>query len=279
MSNTVFEILKKEDELKIESILNKPLYTHRDHKWLLPLVVHAQEQGFLPAPCNIVGHDFHSDDCLPSDQAMQEIKLLVTQGAVNAMSVLNLCQTYLSKSDDDWLLAGMELGIFKNALILGVRKRCREIEQAWRGETYTDHIGNSHQILLEGNLLGEMLGYQERLSDVSNGYAKPLWDILGWHPSSSGFLPSDEKILLDFDLDCFTHTLRSCLLPWQDELWTNVFEKSGYGLVSDWNGQRMLEHLIKKAGIVTIATEPDCCGSDENMQECYRQLRKRLGIS
>ena len=79
--------------------------------------------------------------------------------------LIALCDNSLCSNDDDWLKAGMELGLIRNAVIFGVRE---PISLSERFQDYSDNRGNNHFIAILGNLLSA-LEYQGYLSDACKG--------------------------------------------------------------------------------------------------------------
>jgi hypothetical protein len=100
-------ILVEIDNLKKLKLMNKHCFIHRDHRFVLPLVLYAQRQGFLPKPCNLIGFDNHHDCCIPK-KLDDIIKLNVDDISIGCFA--KFCETELSILDDDWIITGIELG-------------------------------------------------------------------------------------------------------------------------------------------------------------------------
>lgn len=121
---------------------------HEDHRWLLPIAFSAQQRGFIPKPCTVVMCDRHHDALNPLKTASSELKRLRAEPSVQGM--ISLCADHLKKNDDDWLKAGMDLGIFGDAAIFGVH----DYEEAEHFRFYTDNAGNQHRIEITPSLSG-----------------------------------------------------------------------------------------------------------------------------
>jgi hypothetical protein len=67
----------------------------------------------------------------------------------------------LRKIDDDWIKAGMELGLIDNVVLWGV-----DFEHRTDENMYSDAIGRFHEIYTIGALNNE-LGYQGDLPDLA----------------------------------------------------------------------------------------------------------------
>jgi len=258
------------DELRGMSIGAHQVLIHKDHRWLLPLIHVAQQLGDLPTPANLVMFDHHHDAFEP--QCLNEIVALRAQGVTTA-ALVDLCANHLSTVDNDWLQAGMQLGLIKDAVLFGVDE--------WDRENFpmvlTDVAGQAHRIEIMW-LPGSELSYQGSLSDLAKSYAlEQAWDILGWqHHAEIGFRFAEEpKIVLDFDLDCFKLDWTDYTFPFPQEVFEREFlTPSRYHSVNGVTGRDFVLGLAAKAGLVTIATEPNHCGGQEKAQHILECVSK-----
>lgn len=245
-----------------------PVFAHDDHRFLLLLVHWAQSQGLLPRPTKVVMFDRHHDALPPrSGNSFKEIQAL-RQGEIEPERLLHVTEN-LSPLDDDWLRAGMELGLLGDAVIFGTDQ---SLEQ--NPCVFDDHTGLPHQIVINNRLPGECFGHQGSLSDVSRAHQlRPLWDVLDWSPRDCAFLPSAPTVLFSIDLDAFVVEWEDYLIPWPQEVWTKRFgAESRHFLSRGQSGRRFVRDLLSRTGILTIAREPDCCGGEPKMMEIFRNL-------
>jgi len=269
--------LESRDNLKPLKLEDKKGWIHDDHRFVLPLVYNAQEKGLLPKPCKIVSFDFHKDTGDVKDELKREITELIKKEY--SLSELIEVTERLGGNDDDWIQAGMNLGIFSDAIIFGVNycfdeeDKCQEI---------TDILGKKHHIEIRSYFPGVMLGFKGELSDLlyKTTY-KHLWDLLGWEYVGNPeykfkFKENNKKILLDIDLDAFTMEWDKFTFPWEDEVFEDRFHKPGYGPTSEWSGKKFNDDLINQSGLITIAREPGCCGGEEKMDIIYSKVKKYL---
>lgn len=247
------------------------LYDH--HRWVLPVACEAQRAGLLPIPCTIVTFDRHHDTREPPQELRTELARVRSAGC-RVADVVAVAGSRLSTINDDWLLAGMDIGLIGNAVIVGV-------ERSWDApEEFQESDGTTHRIFLS-SLPREALGYQGDLSDLARREAlKPLWDTLGWGrvPGGQfGFTELANPILLDFDLDCFTLTWRGYVLPWPDEVFRKEFTEPSqqWGTIG-LTGKDFIVGLLRKAGVVTIAREPVCCGGMDKAIQVLASLDRYL---
>jgi hypothetical protein len=210
-----------------------------------------QAEGALPTPCAWIMFDSHRDDLEPQ---CKEILAKVKQEGLTTTNIVELCASNLKKLDDDWLKAGMELGMFSDVVVFGADDTFNA------HETFVDHAGTQHRIKFCG-LPGGALQYQGDLSDLAKSSGlRPLWDILGWEPGK-GFRTDLPKIGLDFDLDCFAYSYRDCTLAWPEELFEKEFlVRSTYRSTEGYSAQDFIRGLVSRAGLITIAREPTHCG-------------------
>lgn len=271
MITTDFEYLRDTDGLQQESVLGKEVYLHEDHRWLLPIVVDAQERGLLPRPCTLVMFDAHHDALVP--HALEEIRRVAKHG-VTVAETIRLCKDHLAKMDDDWVIAGMELGIFDNAVVFGVHN-CNGDPMF-----HTDGDGRDHLIWATYSLPGEAMEYQGDLSDhAKRKQLQPLWNALSWNMSNGKFQFQEgaPNILLNFDLDCFSGSIREVSVSWPDRLFENqLLKESTYPTTAGWTGKVFVEKLVERAGIIAICREAECCGGQEVCEENLTKLSRHF---
>lgn len=267
-----FSLLPESENPKQTSVDGIPYILHEDHRWVLPIVHFAQQQGTLPKPCTVIMFDRHHDALDPSHLAQDELKRLRIKPSLQG--VTSLCAEHLRRIDDDWLKAGMELGFFGDAAILGVR----EDFGAAKYRLYTDHVGNQHCIEMSSTLPRSDLAFKGHLSDVNRrSEFESLWKILGWEHRWSDkrfhFLSDLPKILLTIDLDCFAFSWSDYTFAWPPKIFEAEFlERSDYWSTSGWSGRSFLQALAKKAGLVTIARESECTGGSEDSDSILKSL-------
>jgi hypothetical protein len=89
-----------------------------------------------------------------------------------------------------------------------------------------------------------------------------LWDTLAWNPHTSSLGDAARPFILDIDLDYGTISWDICTFPFPNVVCTREFDtpcQSRY-TTSDRTAGQFISDIIRRAGIVTIATEPDYCG-------------------
>ncbi len=265
------ESLRFDDLHRIE--YNKcSTYLHRDHRWDLCILKEAQEKRLVPSPCDLVMFDQHYDGlqprCLDKIRGLRSSDFTIEQ-------LTTLCQSDLSKNDDDWLIAGMELGMIRDVVMFGVHSR---YDARNFPERLEDHAGSSHRTKILGRLDGE-LRYKGKLSDVIyRDSLSWIWDILRWQYGDDhrfSFVDNGEPIWVSFDLDVFAFRWSDYVLPWSDEIFCNEFlRRSEAYTTPGWTAKDFLHGLLELAGLFTISTEPGCCGGMRNVGEILERLNR-----
>jgi hypothetical protein len=184
---------------------------------------------------------------------------------------IDICANDLSSIDDDWITAGMEIGLFKNAVIFGVY----DTSDSEKLKHFVDTKGTQHTIIIRGETPGDMLGYQGSLSDIAReGHFQELWDALYWKfvpKKRFEFAKRPEKILLDMDLDCFAFEWEDFILTWTDEIFEKRFLKeSDYFTTQSYSGKFFFNSLLQ----LTIAREDGCCGGRKKADIILNKLNE-----
>ncbi len=194
--------LVEKDELEEIEVQGKSGFVHKEHRFILPLVLYAQRQGILPQPCDVICFDNHHDCCLPKNiDDLQKIDL----ERISMEDFIQLCDKDLSKLDDDWVIAGIELGLFSNFTVFGVTRNSSSVNHIVNHE-YTDTKGIIHKVFIKSSHPGPMLDYQGDLCDFAKDHLKDFWKTINWGVvRGDGFKFKDNiaPFLLDIDLDCF----------------------------------------------------------------------------
>lgn len=261
------------DRLRRLALTDPVTFAHDDHRFLLPLVHFAQEQGLVPKPSKVVMMDRHHDGLAPRNREALDVIPVMRAKGITYPELINLTATTLSPLDDDWLRAGMELGMFADAVVFGVEEGLGQ-----NLTTFDDHLGQEHRIWINRSLPGECFGHQGNLSDLARSYElKDLWDLLDWEVGGGGvdFRADAEKLVVTVDLDAFVMDWEDFTFAWRDEVWTRRFlQESAHHTAAGWSGARFVEALLERAGILAIAREPSYCGGEAEMQRVFDDFNR-----
>lgn len=262
--------LLRDDECQAVTGLSVPSFRHRDHRWQLVLVRWAQVQKHLPTPCRMVILDAHHDALPP--RRYDELRGFSPYD-LSVETIASHCRNVLSRLDNDWITAGMELGLLSDVVIFGVEDTSRADELS----LFVDSRDTPHRLHILPSLPGSSLGEQGLLSDTARrDQLTELWNTLDWDPPN-GFVTNRTPCALDFDLDCFVVRWRGYQLPWPDEVWEHEFRTaSDHWPTRGWTGASWLNALRASAGLITFAMEPDHCGGDGKSESALIQLSRYL---
>jgi hypothetical protein len=153
----LFSLLPARENPKHAMVGGRSYIIHEDHRWLLPIANFAQEMNLIPKPCTLVMFDAHKDSV---DPTCLEV-LSAARASLTSQQLVDICQTQLRILDDDWVKAGIELGIFGDAVVFG----------GWRGEelhdvdVYQDKATSQNHRFIKSGLPLHALAYQGELSD------------------------------------------------------------------------------------------------------------------
>lgn len=257
--------LIKTDALREITVGDRRCLIHRDHRWTLVLLHWAQEQGLLPRPCNLVMFDAHHDALEPA--CAGRLDGLRTDG-LSAEVLVDVCTAarendyleHLNPLDDDWVQAGMRLGLIRNAVIFGVHDTGGQHFPL----DFRDGVGEPHRIDVLARPNSE-LGYQGELGD-SIRINQAAWEVLGWGRigEQRWFLENQEPVLFDIDLDYFAIIWDDYTFPWPEEIFEREFlEPSQQYTTIGRTTQDFFVALLGRAGLVTVSTEPRHCGDGD----------------
>lgn len=205
---------------------DKEVLLHEDHRWVLPMVADAQERGGLPRPVRVVLFDRHTDAAEPGELTCD----------LSVDGVIETCKHRLSHHDDDWIVAGIRMGLLADVFIFGVDDRMGDLPKA------VGEFGIFGRFEMPGKL-GD-IGVRAR-------------EVLDWTQS---------PILLDIDLDCFAYAYRDRVMAWDQ----SVFE-SEFGPSLD-----RFRTFLNRAGLITVCREAGCCGGEANADQIWRLFSERL---
>jgi hypothetical protein len=150
----------------------------------------------------------------------------------------------------------METGLISDAVRFGTEPDGME-----RITRYRDLRGVMHRVFHLGRPSTE-LSYKGALADPDHpAVSEGLWDVLGWNPEARSLQSRSGKIHLDIDLDFFTVSWETYILPFPEEIYEKEFLSPCQSRFFDnYLPVSFLNTLLDVSGAVTIASEPDFCG-------------------
>ncbi len=261
------------DELRELFGLDKPAFIHKDHRWVLPVLAYAQIHGLVQTPALLAVFDYHTDFAQPFLSSTKGGEAVTRDFRANPTVELaiRICDEYLDKLDGDWVSSGMELGIISDAIVFG--SRAGHWADRHHGEVYKDMLQEDH-FFWSLPLPRAALSHQGVLADHHN---KPtgLWEMLGWSPTT-GLGIKRGHLILDFDLDVFVcHNELGPNFPWPESTFAHQFPQEDAGqLASTIAVSSFMNQLVEHSSIITVAREPQYCGSDYNCDAIFKMVNQ-----
>ena len=256
-------------------------YVHERHRWVLPLIFEYQKMGFLPKPCKLLLFDRHDDGQILSEEALSFIK--GTFSNLSTEIVIEICTKYLNPQNDDWIKAGMEMGIFSNIIAFGVDQNERWFnEGSYQNKNYyKDQNGIVHFMIYLGHP-GDEVHDRGFFGDLckKNESIEQVWKELNWdYDKEKGFFfnSNSEKLVIDIDLDCFTIYWGDYIFPWIEEVYIDRYKREKSSNVPKlWCGFKFFQGLINQSGLITIAREKSFCGGNKKANIILNDINKYL---
>ncbi len=249
---------------------------HRDHRWTLVILDWAQTRGLVPRPCNLVLFDAHHDTCPPHcHRRLDETR----RAGLTAEELFDIClgsqhaeDERLSTKDDDWIQAGMRLGLIGNAVVFGVHHPGMDFPRR-----VEDAVGETHwiDVLPRPN---SALGYQGAPGDTVK-VNRRAWEIIGWEQQGERrwFRQEGPPFLLDIDLDYFAVSWEDYLFPWPEEVFQREFMTPSEQPSTQGRTTRdFFMGLLDRASLLTISTEPRHCGDGDHEGPKVESILRRM---
>lgn len=247
---------------------DKHIILYDDHRCILNVIFEAMKlnvfDGQIP---NIIYFDHHDDACytdvrLDNYHVDDILKL-------KSRDFWPIVEFDLSALDDDWVTAGMELGLINNVVCIGNEEN-HNID-GWSDNTYTTATGKGHKGYCISHLKRET-NNRGILGDsiLKYPYYKDVRDVFGYVWGKNNLQPQNPYIL-DFDLDCFTTDFRDKTFAWPE-----YFFKDEFWPDNNFDYRLFIEQLIEKASIITICREPKCCGGIGESNKILSHLDRYL---
>jgi hypothetical protein len=260
----------------VQTLYGVPVVIFLDHRWTLPVIFTAGEEGILKLPVRMVTFDRHRDSLAPLKGTAPLEAFRNGKISRDTAALAELVRNHLSPRDDDWILSGMELGLLSDVVQFGSFHETQGTENAIT--CYRDRTGQDHRIFHLDRPARE-LSYKGALADPGHEAVKQgLWEILNWQPETGKIRCNKETLLVDIDLDFFTIPWEKYVFPFPSEVYEDEFftpAQSPYG----WSGMKpvdWLRSLVKSAGLSTIACEPDFCGSEGKAEQVLADVNSFL---
>lgn len=250
--------LSNHTNIEVYSFHDKYIILYDDHRSILNVLFETKKLGLFSATPNIIFFDKHDDACNPQINAKDLFEKWGIERIedVSSRDFWSFVEFDLSGLDDDWLLAGMELGLINHAVVIGQTENSnmRDLNNLFESSD-----GEVHE-LFDIYHLNYSLGCRGCLGDnvIKEPYYENVRNIFEYNQPPYGRYDKFSKevtnpIVLDFDLDCFTTECENNVYAWPEA----IFREKYY---DNEEVRHFMHELINRSTIITICREPTCCG-------------------
>lgn len=250
--------LSNHTNIEVYSFHDKYIILYDDHRSILNVLFETKKLGLFSTTPNMIFFDKHDDACNPRINAKDLLEKWGVERIedVSSRDFWSFVEFELSGLDDDWLLAGMELGLINHAVVIGQTENSnmRDLNNLFESSD-----GKVHE-LFDISHLNYSLSSRGCLGDnvIKEPYYENVRNIFEYNQPPYGRYDKFSKevtnpIVLDFDLDCFTTECENNVYAWPEA----IFREKYY---DNEEVQYFMQKLINRSTIITICREPACCG-------------------
>ena len=113
--------LSNHTNIEVYSFHDKYIILYDDHRSILNVLFETKKLGLFSTTPNMIFFDKHDDACNPRINAKDLFEKWGIERIEDVSSRIfwSFVEFELSGVDDDWLLAGMELGLINHAVVIG----------------------------------------------------------------------------------------------------------------------------------------------------------------
>ena len=256
-----------------QDVFGTPAVIFRDHRWTLPIIFCAREAGLLSVPVQLITFDRHRDALTPESVIEQLADFRRERGSVDEL--IEIVRDSLSPRDDDWIVAGMELG-----LIADVVQFKSDFMDDGEDEPFREHRdaeGATHRLYSLGRPVCELVYHGALVDDAHRAAENGLWKTMGWNPYKPDRVTPGRDMVCDFDCDFFTVSWDTYTVPFADDMYAGEFLRPCQSIYYDaYTPLNFLQALIRNASVVTMATEPDFCDGAEKSRAIVSSVNRCL---
>lgn len=250
--------LSNHTNIEVYSFHDKYIILYDDHRSILNVLFETKKLGLFSTTPNIIFFDKHDDACNPQINAKDLFEKWGVERIedVSSRDFWSFVEFDLSGLDDDWLLAGMELGLINHAVVIGQTENSnmRDLNNLFESSD-----GEVHE-LFDIYHLNYSLGSRGCLGDnvIKEPYYENVRNIFKYNQPPYERYDKFSKemtnpIVLDFDLDCFTTECENNVFAWPEAIFREKYYDNG-------EVRHFMHKLINRSTIITICREPACCG-------------------
>ena len=234
---------------------DRRIIIYDDHRTILDVLYYAIQEGHFGEEIPTIISLDHHDDAVRLSPEQKRKASAVRKSCLkkrNDVKLWKYVEFELCGLDDDWVRAGMELGIIKNYIGIGHSSAADNIDQGY--EQYRSGDKVLHHLYSNGHL-DSVLGNRGVIGDMLYNWPqkqKDLFDDIQWHNGQF----DDEPIVpfvLDIDLDCFSTDCEGRTMAWPETIFAERY-------IDNFKVNSFVRQLISRSSLITICREFGCCG-------------------
>lgn len=244
--------------IEVHHFHDKYIVLYDDHRCILNALFEAKKLKLFNMPPNIIFFDRHDDACNPDIRKQELFEQWNVERIedVSSKDFWSFVEFDLNVLDDDWLLAGMELGLISHAVVIG---QYENANMRSKDHKYKSTDGVVHEMYNIPHL-NHSIDSRGCLGDsiIKQPYYENIRDIFEYNQPPYGRYDKFSKeatkpFVLDFDLDCFTTDCEGNTYAWPEAIFKEKYFDNN-------NVQYFMQRLIDRSSFITICREHECCG-------------------
>lgn len=235
---------------------DRRIIIYDDHRSIIDVLYYAEQEGhFNEGIPSVISFDQHDNSLPLSSKNKQRIKSIRKSCFTkrNDEKVWQFVEFELRGLDDDWVRAGMELGLIKHYIGFGHHPiHASNIEEGY--EHYKTLDKEVHHLYSNGHL-DNVLGDRGVIGDDSYRFIQKHNDLLDDLQYHYGHFDRDAvyPFILDIDLDCFSTECSDNTIAWPEAIFRERYQ-------DNCKVSSFIRTLIARSSLITISREPGCCG-------------------
>lgn len=252
---------------------DRRIILYDDHRTILNVLYYAIQEGhFNNAIPNIVSFDYHDDSVKLSTIKKQRARSIRKrcEKKRNDELIWRFVEFELSGLDDDWVRAGMELGLINHYIGFGHNCHFTEAGNIENGYEQYKTLDKAEHHLYSNGQLDSVLGNRGVIGDNCYKWQKKHIDIQNDLQYHQGHFDRGEILpfVIDVDLDCFSTECEDHTMAWPKSIFVERYQEN-------LKVSTFVHHLLNRASMITICRETGCCGGigEANrileMLDCY----------
>ena len=255
--------------VNVYTVNGKHIVVYEDHRYLLNVLYTLKLTGDLIEPVNLIYFDYHDDALRPSKhQVTLAKKIRKKTPPINEF--WRFVEFDLGSNDDDWLLMGMELGLIKDAVLIGAIEN-QNLSDLQNG--YKDHLKMKHNVYSISHLWHSLDDRGVICDNFIKSNSNEVREILGFNTINNYRKFTRETkhpFVLDIDCDVFSTEILGETKAWPRERMIKLFDN--YIDVAQMTARDFTKQLIERANIITICKESGCCGGIKESNAIFENI-------